>query len=93
LNPSANVRREINCYSDRFADRCWMVIDDYLGGADKSARLRNASGRVGQRRAIAAVGLLWFRNVDRSLANPVIAIYSSVASANVRREEVLSFRI
>ena len=40
FDADANVRRDINCYSDRFADRCWMVIDDYLGGADKSARLR-----------------------------------------------------
>ena len=23
-----------------FADRCWIVIDDYLGGADKSGKLR-----------------------------------------------------
>jgi predicted O-methyltransferase YrrM len=40
FDADANVRRDINCYSDRFADRCWMVIDDYLGGADKSDRLR-----------------------------------------------------
>jgi hypothetical protein len=24
----------------RFTDGCWMVIDDYLGGANKSERLR-----------------------------------------------------
>jgi hypothetical protein len=40
FDADANIRRDINCYSDRFVDRCWMVIDDYLGGADKSARLR-----------------------------------------------------
>jgi hypothetical protein len=40
FDADANVRRDINCYHDRFADRCWIVIDDYLGGADKSARLR-----------------------------------------------------
>jgi methyltransferase family protein len=40
FDADANVRRDINCYSDRFVDRCWMAIDDYLGGADKSARLR-----------------------------------------------------
>jgi hypothetical protein len=40
FDADANVRRDINCYGDRFADRCWIVIDDYLGGADKSARLR-----------------------------------------------------
>lgn len=40
FDADANVCRDINCYGDRFADRCWIVIDDYLGGADKSARLR-----------------------------------------------------
>jgi predicted O-methyltransferase YrrM len=34
-----HVRRDIDCYSDLFADRCWIVIDDYLGGADKSGKL------------------------------------------------------
>ena len=40
FDADANVRRDINCYGDRFADRCWIVIDDYLGGADKSGKLR-----------------------------------------------------
>ena len=40
FDADANVRRDINCYSDRFIDRCWVVIDDYLGGADKSGQLR-----------------------------------------------------
>jgi predicted O-methyltransferase YrrM len=40
FDADANVRRDINGYGDRFADRCWMVIDDYLGGANKSERLR-----------------------------------------------------
>jgi predicted O-methyltransferase YrrM len=40
FDADANVGRDIKCYSDRFADRCWIVIDDYLGGANKSERLR-----------------------------------------------------
>ena len=36
----ANVRRDINFFSDRFADRCRIAIDDNLGGADKSRKLR-----------------------------------------------------
>jgi len=39
FDADANVRRDINCYGDLFVDRCWMVIDDYLGGADKSGKL------------------------------------------------------
>jgi hypothetical protein len=40
FDADANVRRDINSFSDRFVDRCWIVIDDYLGGADKSGKLR-----------------------------------------------------
>jgi predicted O-methyltransferase YrrM len=40
FDADANVRRDVDCYSDLFADRCWIVIDDYLGGADKSGQLR-----------------------------------------------------
>jgi len=39
FDADANVRRDIDCYGDRFADRCWIVIDDYLGGADKRGKL------------------------------------------------------
>src|SRR2546429_2541462 len=34
-----NVRRDLDCYGDLLADRCWLVIDDYFGPA-KSAPLR-----------------------------------------------------
>ena len=31
LDADAAKRRDIDCYGDRFADGCWMVIDDYYG--------------------------------------------------------------
>jgi L-amino acid N-acyltransferase YncA/predicted O-methyltransferase YrrM len=31
LDADAAKRRDIECYCDRFTDRCWMVIDDYYG--------------------------------------------------------------
>src|SRR5438445_9598751 len=31
LDADAAKRRDIECYRDRFADDCWMVIDDYYG--------------------------------------------------------------
>jgi L-amino acid N-acyltransferase YncA len=31
LDADAAKRRDIECYGDRFTDRCWMVIDDYYG--------------------------------------------------------------
>jgi predicted O-methyltransferase YrrM len=49
-----NVRRDLDCYADRFADRCWVVIDDYFGSSEKAAPIREqvdeymASGRLWQ---------------------------------------------
>src|SRR4030095_8328733 len=31
LDADAAKRRDIECYRERFADNCWMVIDDYYG--------------------------------------------------------------
>lgn len=47
-----NVRRDLDCYGDRFADRCVVVIDDYLGSSEKTGPIREqvdeliASGRL-----------------------------------------------
>lgn len=48
----ADVRRDLDCYSDRFADRCWVVIDDYISATDKAGPTRTqvdelvAAGRL-----------------------------------------------
>ena len=47
-----NVRRDIDSYGDRLADRCFVVIDDYFGGSEKTQPIREqvdelvASGRL-----------------------------------------------
>jgi len=38
LDADAAKRRDIECYHERFADNCWMVIDDYYG-ADSNAKI------------------------------------------------------
>ena len=40
FDADANVRRDIDCYCDRFADRCWLVIDDYISATDKAGPTR-----------------------------------------------------
>ena len=40
FDADANVRRDIDCYGDRLADRCWMVIDDYISATDKAGPTR-----------------------------------------------------
>jgi len=38
LDADARKQRDIQCYRDRLADNCWMVIDDYYG-ADSNAKI------------------------------------------------------
>lgn len=40
FDADANVRRDIDCYGDRLADGCWMVIDDYISATDKAGPTR-----------------------------------------------------
>ena len=35
-----NVRGNLDCYGDLLADRCWMVIDDYFGGSEKTGPIK-----------------------------------------------------
>jgi predicted O-methyltransferase YrrM len=40
FDADANVRRDIDCYGDRFAHGCWVVIDDYISATDKGGPTR-----------------------------------------------------
>src|SRR5207244_12078159 len=40
LDADAAKRRDIDCYRDKFAADCWMVIDDYYGPGEKIAAAR-----------------------------------------------------
>jgi predicted O-methyltransferase YrrM len=40
FDADANVRRDIDRYGDRLADRCWVVIDDYISATDKAGPTR-----------------------------------------------------
>ena len=52
FDADANVRRDIDCYADRFAPGCWMVIDDYISISEKGGPTRTqvdelvAAGRL-----------------------------------------------
>jgi L-amino acid N-acyltransferase YncA len=54
LDADAAKRRDIECYGDRFTDRCWMVIDDYYG-ADTNAKITPSRADVD---ALTAAGFL-----------------------------------
>jgi predicted O-methyltransferase YrrM len=40
FDADSNVRRDIDCYGDRFAHGCWVVIDDYISATDKGGPIR-----------------------------------------------------
>ncbi len=40
FDADANVRRDIDCYRDRLADGCWVVIDDYISATTKAGPTR-----------------------------------------------------
>jgi predicted O-methyltransferase YrrM len=40
FDADSNVRRDIDCYGDLLADRCWVVIDDYISATDKAGPTR-----------------------------------------------------
>ena len=40
FDADANVRRDIDCYGDRLAAGCWVVIDDYISATDKAGPTR-----------------------------------------------------
>ena len=40
FDADSNVRRDIDCYGDRLANRCWGVIDDYFSATDKGGPIR-----------------------------------------------------
>ncbi|MFN2541809.1 MAG: class I SAM-dependent methyltransferase [Chthoniobacterales bacterium] len=52
IDADGQVKRDIRCYEDKLADRCAVVIDDYLGPAAKAATTRTevdelaATGRL-----------------------------------------------
>jgi predicted O-methyltransferase YrrM len=40
FDADSNVRRDIDSYGDRLADRCWVVIDDYISATEKAGPTR-----------------------------------------------------
>lgn len=90
FDADANVRRDINCYCDRFADHCWMVIDDYLGSANKSERLRMQVDELVSAGRLEPLGFYGLGTWIGRWLNYFIAISSSALSTY---GNVLSFEI
>ena len=64
-----NLRRDIDSYGDRFADRCWVVIDDYFSATDKGGPIRNQVDELVNAGRLIPLGLYgWGTWVGRWLA-------------------------
>ena len=71
FDADANVRRDIDCYGDRFADGCWMVIDDYISATDKAGPTRAQVDELTAEGRLLPLGILRLGNLDRPVARPV----------------------
>jgi predicted O-methyltransferase YrrM len=90
FDAGANLLRDIDCYCDQFADHCWMVIDDYLGGADKSERLRI---QVDELVSAGRLEPLGFYGLGTWIGRWLIQIVISYSAALLTYGEVLSFEV
>jgi phosphinothricin acetyltransferase len=59
LDADAAKRRDIECYRERFADGCWMVIDDYYG-ADANTKITPSRADVDSLTAAGCLQALGF---------------------------------
>lgn len=41
FDADAEVQRDLNIYGDLLADDCWVVIDDYIGGTNKTGPINH----------------------------------------------------
>ena len=68
FDADANVRRDIDCYGDRFADRCWVVIDDYISATDKGGPTRTQVDELVAAGRLLPLGILRLGDMGRPLA-------------------------
>jgi predicted O-methyltransferase YrrM len=69
FDADANVRRDIDCYGDRFAHGCWVVIDDYISATDKGGPTRSQVDELVEAGRLQAVGFYgWGTWIGRWLA-------------------------
>jgi predicted O-methyltransferase YrrM len=55
-----NVGRDLDCYGDRLADGCWVVIDDYLGSSEKAGPIREQVDELVARGRLLQLGFYGF---------------------------------
>ncbi|MCA1658635.1 MAG: class I SAM-dependent methyltransferase [Verrucomicrobiaceae bacterium] len=71
FDADANVRRDIDCYGDRFSPGCWVVIDDYISESEKGGPTRNQVDELVAAGRLQPLGLYgWGTWVGRWLGSP-----------------------
>ena len=69
FDADSNARRDIDCYGDRLANRCWVVIDDYISASDKAGPIRQQVDELVAAGRLATLGFYgWGTWIGRWLA-------------------------
>jgi predicted O-methyltransferase YrrM len=70
FDADSNVRRDIDCYGDRLANQCWVVIDDYFSATDKGGPIRAQVDELVAARRLVTLGFYgWGTWIGRWLVN------------------------
>jgi hypothetical protein len=82
FDADSNVRRDIDCYGDRFAQGCWMVIDDYFSATEKGGATRIQVDDLVTAGRLQPLGFYgWGTWIGRWLGSAMIFFNAQVASA------------
>jgi predicted O-methyltransferase YrrM len=82
FDADSNVRRDIDCYGDRFAQGCWMVIDDYFSATEKGGPTRIQVDDLVTAGRLQPLGFYgWGTWIGRWLGSAMIFFNAQVASA------------
>ena len=63
------MRREIDSYGAAFADRCWVVVDDYLSATDKGGPIRTQVDELVSAGRLIQLGLSGWGNLGRPMVS------------------------
>jgi predicted O-methyltransferase YrrM len=81
FDADSNVRRDIDCYGNKLAQGCWMVIDDYFSATEKGGPTRIQVDDLVSAGRLQPLGFDgWGTWIGRWLGSAIIFFYIQAAS-------------
>jgi predicted O-methyltransferase YrrM len=78
FDADANVRRDLDCYADRLADGCWIVIDDYISATNKAGPTRDQVDELVAECRLLPLGFYgWGTWIGRRLVQAILIYFAS----------------